>query len=360
MLIGAGASLKLTWLHMALALIAVSAYVLLKRRVTRDAIAFIVGGMLGASLAVPMLVKNYLFFANPLHPAKNTIWQSNIWSPGLDAYWVRILEKPVGVYGFGENILQTLAWFPQRLTGCLIAAGVLAVFAFRRRTGFRQGFFCDYRLIGVFLVTYVGTWGFFFGHHIAHRFVSGVPMIGMLVVLGLALKWNLSPSRIALAFIAPMLWGGEIEVTAMRVAAAAGKSVAEYHKTFAKGPAALNEDLAVIAEHKKARLGMSAGYDRGAIFSDSIWNYYGPSVFYDATAPVTFTLIEQAGIDPLTGCGRDFIVARDIRYFWLKDQSSWESWPPAITSLIAGSEEIAIPHGKLWYVRDPAALRCPT
>jgi hypothetical protein len=218
----------------------------------------------------------------------------------------------------------------------------------------------ELKVLGVFSIVYLVTWGFFFGHHIAHRFVGGVPAVGFFLVLLLISRFELPAVLASIALAMPAVWGGEMEVSALKIAAAFDENLVSYHKKIGKGPASLTEDLQIILQHKKKNLGEGAQYNQGAIFSDSVWNYYGPSVFYHAEAPVTSTLISQTGIDVENGCAKKFILERDIRYFWLKEQDTWNEWPSSIKKLLNNAEEIKVPHGRLWYLKDPGAvLNCP-
>ena len=358
-LLGACLAMKITWVHVAIAILPVAVWAAWKDRRQASVVEILIGGVIGASAAGAFLWKNYLIFGNPLHPAQTAIWKSNIWSAGLAEYWRFILKKPENFADFILNFFHVLIGSPARMSGALMTIGGLFVLSRQIKSGGRPiAEIVSWQRLLVFYLIYIGFWGFFYGHGISHRFVSGLPALGLVLTLSVLCWVRNRPHYLVAALVLPFLWGGEIEVTLLRIISAWGQDVAGYQVSLAKSPAALNENLRIIAAHKKTVLGADASYDRGEIVSDSIWNFYGPSVFYDATAPVTRTLMEQIGVDPDHGCAVPFLAARDIRYLWVKDPETLDQWPRSLVVLMRDAQSLPIPHGTLWYLGDPSKISC--
>jgi hypothetical protein len=363
MLMGACLALKITWIHCAVALLPIAIWSAWGTQKLKSVWSLCCGGFVGLLAAVPFLLKNYLVFGNPLHPAQTSLWTSHIWSDGLAQYWRVILESPETTSQFLKNIPLVIVKSPLRLFGALLVIAGLIVIAIMTRSSMfshqrQTRDLLQWPKLTLFYGVYVLFWGFFYGSGIGHRFVVGIPAIGLVTVLAVVAATRIQKRCVALTLLIPIFWGGEIEVTIARVIAAWGQDTPSYQSALTRSPAAFNDDLRVIAAHKIKMMGPLAAYDQGQMISDSIWNFYGPSVFFDATAPVTRTLMEQAGIDPDHDCAKPFLVARDIRYLWLKDKNSLPNWPRSLTNLMARAESIPTRHGNIWYLGDPERWVC--
>jgi hypothetical protein len=51
-------------------------------------------------------------------------------------------------------------------------------------------------------------------------------------------------------------------------------------------------------------------------------------------------------------------MRRNIRYFWLQDQSTLENWPKAIVALFDQLESFKVRHGTVWFIRDYKTIDC--
>lgn len=360
LLMGASVSFKLTWIHIMLGVLPLAIWRSWLAERWNGVMKLIIGGITGSVLVTPFLVKNYLFFANPLHPAQTSFWTSNIWSPGLAEYWHEVLGKPESLPEFLINLGQICLSLPQRMIGSLCAIVVIILFSRLGRVGESKSRVNSIPLapLMVFSGLYLVSWGLFFRYDIAHRFVFGPPVIGSLILLALIINAKMRTWLLCVSLMLPALVVGELDVNARQILAAFGRDTMSYHESLGKGPALANSTLHFIGKHKESAGFSSKDYDKGAIFSDHILNFYGPSVFYHAPSPITKTIMELSGVDPEVGCARDFVLARDIRYFWLLDSETYDEWPRSIRDVISHATEITAPQGRLWYLADPASVPC--
>jgi hypothetical protein len=122
-LISGGIAIKITWIHLVAALFFGSLFFLILNRpkLRLDKWQFFWGLLLGTLLALPFLIKNLMFFGDPLYPASTPGFASEYRTAFVDAYW-KANSSPVRNF---EQLLQFLGALPKVMFvnyGLLLAA----------------------------------------------------------------------------------------------------------------------------------------------------------------------------------------------------------------------------------------------
>lgn len=114
-LITGGIAIKITWIHFIAALFFGSLFfmILNRSKLRLDKLKFVMGLFLGILLALPVLIKNFVFFGDPLYPASIPGLVSEYRLDFVDAYW-RDNSSPVRN---AEQLVQFLKALPQVLIG---------------------------------------------------------------------------------------------------------------------------------------------------------------------------------------------------------------------------------------------------
>ena len=362
-LIAAGFAFKITWIHLASAVIPVAVVQVWFSDGFRGAFSLCLGGLSGGLLSVPMLLKNYQFFNNPLHPGQSFLWSSRIWNQDYAEYWQKISEKPLTLKEFIWNFAEIFLSIPYRMPAIATASILLGVVLLkdRRTRGLSNEEADDARVswpaMIVFLFLYALIWGLFFGAQISQRFVMGIPALGGVLLLWLVSRSRRRPHLLLLALTIPFFMEGQFEVTLKKITMGFNKKLSAYHDMFTNSPPSFNLDLREISHHR-SKIFSGTSYDEATLVSDQIWNFYGSSAFYDAQSPVTFVLLSQDKSYVQTGCALEFLMRRNIRYFWLQDQSTLANWPKAIVALFEQLESFKVRHGTVWFIRDYKTIDC--
>ena len=352
-----GISYKITWLHFAAAATPFCFWVVWREQKAKGITSFLGGAALALLLAAPFLIKNWLFFDNPLHPAQTPLWHSSMWGSDFAGYWQRISGKPLTASQFLENIPAIVIGLPGRLRVAILILIVINLFnKFASNPGHdRKPIFNYPRLAGI-LCLYVLFWGVFYGAAIYNRFLSPLFAFAMVAILsGVRRKQPSTP--LILFLLLPFFIDGQPEVTLRHLGMAATLSPSEFQDAFPKSPASNNKALREIAAHRTAHH-PGADYHRAALISDYPFNFYGPSNFFISTDPVTFWHLRHEGIDTETSCAADFFRKYDIRYLWLFPGGNRASWPQSIIKVISSMTPVPISIGELWHVDNPDRLSC--
>ena len=352
-----GVAYKLTWLHFAAAAAPFCLFSFRKEQKIAGIKKLIFGALIALPLAAPFLIKNWMFFDNPLHPAQTPFWHSSIWGPEYVEYWQTVSAKPLNASQFVGNIPKIILGLPGRLWLALLVITAISGFTnFATSDNQREKPRFNYaKLVGI-LCLYVVLWGIFYGPTIYNRFLSPLFAFGATVIWSLIRRVKPS-ARIMLFLMLPFFLDGQIEVTLRHLGIAWSQTPMEFHDAFPKSPAANNKTLREIAAHRTAHH-PGADYDRAALISDYPLNFYGPSNFFVSTDPVTFWNLRHEGIDPENGCAAAFFRKYDIRYLWLFHGVNRTNWPQSIIKLIPGMTPVPVSIGELWHVDNPDLLSC--
>lgn len=162
-------ALKITYLHFQIVLAPVILCILWQaRHERREFRLFALGFFLGAIVAMPMLVKNWYFFANPMHPAQFAFFKSSPWDQLWTDYWQNVHQKPVSFEGLLKQVPEVLLSVLFRLKYHLLflAAGAIYIAKYQVSTRWRPIVFC---LLATFL--YAVIWPAFYGSAAFDRFV---------------------------------------------------------------------------------------------------------------------------------------------------------------------------------------------
>jgi hypothetical protein len=362
-----GLAFKFTWVHfiVASAPVIIGDLIVSSRRSSRPLFSTLKGlaGMCwGAMLALPILspvlIKNFLVFANPFHPAQTPLGSSVIWNDRMANYWKQVMDKPDSVSGFIENFLTTINLIPARFQVTLPVIIVLScAFLWQARSTVQQrsGLLRVWALILVLLL-YVITWGFFYTGKTSDRFVS--PLHGMMLAFILVIWSRVTFSALLILLtVTPALLVSQFEVSLYEISMAFSRNTAEFHDAFKKSPSAGNKYLRAIASHRAAKY-PDARFNQSVLMSDFFYSFYGSSQNYPANAAIAWWTLSTNGIDPDQGCAKDLFKKRDIRYVLAVVDPGLLSWPAAVSRMVGSMSEIPIDGGKLWYVHDFEQLKC--
>jgi hypothetical protein len=316
------------------------------------------GAMLALPILSPVLIKNFLVFANPLHPAQTPLASSVIWNDRMAAYWKYIMDKPDSLSGFIENLLTIINTVPVRLQITLPVLVVLLAALFWQSRSAVQRRSCVKRIwaLIIVLLLYVTTWGFFYTGKTSDRFVS--PLHGMILALILVVWSRVTFSALLILLtVTPALFVSQFEVSLYEISMAFSRNTAEFHDAFKNSPSAGNKYLREIASHRAANY-PDARFNQSVLMSDFFYSFYGASQNYPANAAIAWWTLSSNGIDPDQGCAKDLFKKRDIRYVLAVVDPGLSSWPAAVSRMVGSMTEIPVERGKLWYVPDFEQLKC--
>ncbi len=362
-----GLAFKFTWVHFILASapVIIGDLIVGSRRsniplpsTLKDLARMCWGAALALPILSPVLIKNFLVFANPLHPAQTPLASSVIWNDRMAAYWKQVMDKPDSVSGFIENLLTTINLIPVRFQVTLPVIIVLS-FAFlwqgRSTVQQRSGLVRGWALVLVLLL-YVITWGFFYTGKTSDRFVS--PLHGMMLAFILVIWSRVTFNALLISLtVTPALLVSQFEVSLYEISLSFSRNTAEFHDAFKNSPAAGNKYLRAIASHRASNY-PDARFNQSVLMSDFFYSYYGASQNYPANAAIAWWTLSSNGIDPDQGCAKDLFKKRDIRYVLAIVDPRLSSWPAAVSRMAESMTEIPIERGKLWYVPDFEQLKC--
>ncbi len=362
-----GLAFKFTWVHFILASapVIIGDLIVVSRRSTRPVSSTLKGlasmcwgAMLALPILSPVLIKNFLVFANPFHPAQTPLGSSVIWNDRMANYWKQVMNKPDSVSGFIENFLTTINLIPARFQVTLPVIIVLScAFLWQARSTVQQrsGLLRVWALILVLLL-YVITWGFFYTGKTSDRFVS--PLHGMMLAFILVIWSRVTFSALLILLtVTPALLVSQFEVSLYEISMAFSRNTAEFHDAFKNSPSAGNKYLREIASHRAANY-PDARFNQSVLMSDFFYSFYGSSQNYPANAAIAWWTLSSNGIDPDQGCAKDLFKKRDIRYVLAIVDPRLSSWPGAVSRMVDSMSEIPIDGGKLWYVHDFDQLKC--
>lgn len=349
-------SFKITWLHFALAFSLFLFWHFWRTLGRRGVLGLVFGGLIGTIVVLPFLIKNWLIFANPLHPAQSSIWHSSLWNPELTVYWQNVTHKPVSAIEYARMFCETVVGLPGRWTWLLfVTAGLLVINGKNSIKHTFRSHYANFSPLMFFgpLCVYLCIWGLFYGSSIFNRFVSPVFAFGLVFTV-VPLLNQIRLKEIAFLMTVPLLLNGQIEVSLKRIWDARVRTVSEYHDHMAKSPAGNNIVLRAIAEHR-SQFHAGAGYDQAILLSDYPFNFYGPSQFFIATDPVTLWHLTSRRIDPIHGCAKTFFENVDIRYIWVHDSETLKKWPLSLQNVLKQSKKIQEfqERGILYYLDHP-------
>lgn len=330
---------KITWLHFAAAAGLFCLWQIWRDEKQRGLAWFVCGVTLALFVVAPFIVKNWLVFHNPLHPAQSSLWHSVIWNDELTAYWQKVTEKPHSLKEFLDTFLRLVTSIPVRLNWLLLV--VIAYLGFEKfgdERSDRSNNEVRYTLAAAILTLYALFWGAFYGPEIFNRFVS--PLFAFAVVSVIWLLQRTSRYQVlAIIFAVPVLLNGQIEVSAKRIIDALSRTLDEYHDFLHKTPTANNVVLRALTKHRSAHF-PNAKYDQAILLSEYAFNFYGPSEFFIATDPVTLWHLTSRGIDPKGRCSARFLSDVDMRYVWVRDEKTLANWPEALKPVLFIAEVV--------------------
>ena len=95
-MLSAGVALKITWIHFALScVLGGGMFIIISRNRTQiNWFGLAVGLIAGALIPVPVIAKNYIYFADPLYPAATPGFASGYRLPYVDHYWLQNSRPP--------------------------------------------------------------------------------------------------------------------------------------------------------------------------------------------------------------------------------------------------------------------------
>jgi hypothetical protein len=356
-LLVAGAGFKLTWIHFSLCT-PVIIWGTFGRNL-KNKIPAILGGSISALLCLgPWTLKNWLYFKNPFHPVQSRFFKSSIWGPQLSEYWHDIAKKPETVIDFMANMLQIIASLPGRWMIAEIAIIFAAIVTWRSKTNQDLTENTDKQaprprwdiILGCF-VSYLCTWGFFYGAGISSRFVSSAFSF-VLVLVWLLIPRLMSQPRLTkislMLMLLPALAYSQLEVSTWHLLEAARKT---FNQISLDDPSPLGKvpDLLSISEHRQTNF-PDASYTEATLLSDFGYNYYGPSAFWPAFEPIFWWHLDHAGFDSKNGDGLAFLRKLNIRYVWIVNSDHFKQLPPAITSVVEQLKPLPSRQGKLYLI----------
>lgn len=357
-LLVAGVSFKLTWIHFAFCG-PVILWAAFGRDLKKKFLPIMAGGVAALICLLPWIFKNIEYFNNPFHPVQTSLFKSSIWSPELAAFWQAVTMKPESLAGFLTNMLFSLKsllidrWILGNLAVLLLASFLWLA---RRQRFFKENVAAQNKVMrpGFFLacfIVYLVTWGLFYGSGVYNRFVSpGFSFVLCLVILLSQILVRIPAFSLAavLAPLLPLMGNGQLEVSSREIFKASHQTLDDMSRD-ASGPLSKVSDLMAIGEDRKVRY-PNASYTEATLLSDFSYSYYAPSAFWPAAEPVIWWHLRQAGVDPVTGDGVQFLRAKNISYVWFVDSEKFKELPPAIKNVTDRLKPLPSKLGKLYLV----------
>lgn len=364
-------ALKQTWILMLPAICLAVVVVIWRLRLTphafKWAFAFLYGSCLSAAIVAPVLIKNFIFFKNPLHPAQILFLKSQPWTNAMASYWRDVARPPHDLASWIENLTLIVLNAPARLSGLLLpAASIIAIglvlsitlFASRNRRNKAPAKPAHLPLEKTLVVTllfcaltFVLGWSATYHHGIFTRFIY--PLCGLVVLFSLYLasagaeildqtqeglgRRALNPSFV----LVPVLFAA-IEVRAPAVVRAWGMTKTEFYENF---PRPLNERNIFEVFNKNLRQELpgientnlnSGKPGRVVILTDNTSGYFfnGEVLSLDN---YHFEYLRQAYTnDAGVFCVWQFANALNIRYI-LGTRNPLNAWGQEFQSLITNS-----------------------
>lgn len=347
-----GIGFKITWLHFA----ACAPVIMWRcsgkdRDTTLRQLGFLLfGGAVALPCLLPWAIKNLQFFGNPLHPAQSPAWHSTMWDATFDSYWRNVARKPSTPGEFLANALQVVRKLPERWGLAAVTLLLVTLVSVRSRAAMereedrirRRGWIA----LGSCLAIYVAAWGVFYKAAIFNRFVAPTFAFPLLLTW-----WAVKqiPGRVqravTLCLMIPVVANAQLEVSVPRIARSTIMTWLEYARTL-RGPMEKVPDLLDLAADRATRF-PGASFTKATLMSDFPFNYYGPSAFWITGDVVTAWQMRQAGVDPVTGDGMEFLRKMDIKYVWITEPGQMGQIPPAIRAVLPGLRRIPSRTGTL-------------
>lgn len=386
--------LKPTWLLQAtaLCLAGIMLVPISEHRLPRKQWFFgaILGGILGLIVNAPFFVKNYQYFANPLHPAQLLFFKSTPWTDEMALYWQNIARPPREFLPWLKNLAGVLLVVPQR-TALILLPGLLLTFAtvmIKRRYATvkdqvplinesaekkqRELLLVAASVGGLIFVIF---WSVVYRHDIYARFMY--PLLGNIFVLCIlwlqhqyslvqrlmasrSFLWFKSPSTLLCAFLGlvPAI-NGSMEVRLLAIAKAWSQDTEDF---FAKGKWPLQEQYIYTKfnEHLRSRSTAGSFVSRSVLLTDNPSGYffngeilslhnYQWGYFRDRYT------IEASGTSGTSSifCLWRFVRDLNIQYL-LSFEDPFSTWDSSLQPLIEASE--AIDHEPKWRYLPPQVV----
>jgi hypothetical protein len=189
-LLSGGVAVKITWIHLSIAVvIATLLYLALVRPRHRLVWRQLVFGIcLGAIVSVPILIKNYLYFGDPLYPAKTPGFLSFYRTEYVNAYWAANSSPPRSLSDVAQFFLNLPKTFITNYSYLGLALFLSSTPSFRDvKRRLDLGFFKCLKAALFFLnrpslyilLFYMALWPLFHRLDIFPRFV--IPIVAVLV-----------------------------------------------------------------------------------------------------------------------------------------------------------------------------------
>jgi hypothetical protein len=327
----APASFKLTWIHFLFAAGAALLVLVLTRKLPLNLAVFrqLAGGGLAAFLvALPFLIRNFIFFGNPVHPVQAALFRSSYWTAGFDSYWQEVSGKALTAADYVAMLPRLpLAWGKVNVWLLVIILGVAVVGwrNLRRNAPERSR---EFVVWGVTLVGFILLWPMFYRTDIYPRFVYPVLAVAVSAVLMLSGKAQLN-SRQALVLLLPILFNTSLEVKLHRIS----RAYAEPDSFFSGDRLPYRHwGIDQVLNQHRAQMFPGAGYREHRVLSDSHIGYFLDTERIDFTSPDYTFHRQESAAESGNDCIWHLVRKYDVAYLRAVFDP-FDSWPAELADL---------------------------
>ena len=311
-LLSGGIAVKITWIHLSVAVVLGSLfYGALARPKHRFVWSQLILGLgVGAVFAIPILLKNYSYFGDPLYPAKTPGFKSFFRTEYVNAYWTRNSSPPRSLSEFTQFFLKLPSAFVTNYVYLLIAFVFSSTnssesFKSSIKRVLDHGFFKGLKAMDLFLnrpsifilIFYILLWPLLHRVDIFPRFI--IPIVGILVwEIGF---FNVSLKKLYLAVFVLVCLQGDPNIMLRHLFQAKGSPSEFYSKTSEGEVFQVVRDLNRELQATRIEAPYSGGeaslqITRSDILINSTVSYFFFDHMWDVCSYSTRAQLEKKGI----------------------------------------------------------------
>lgn len=311
----------------------------------RDTKYFLLGLLLGFLLFLPVAVKNFIFFGNPLHPAQQPLWPSLRWNDDMAWYWENVRKKAQSLPMYFEYQWQNLVYFvPRTWLYWLPWTFLLFIPKFR---GAVSQFRREFVIFFISLVSFYLLWPVFFEPGVETRFIT--PLFGVLFFASCFLAQSVKVPHWVLSavLLLPLVYDSGVERKLKELAKSAFLSREEFYAKF-------SPHLRDGIESLSINLHRQQNYATAKMNEKIVLTDVPSAYFLDALAMsmdgYDFRHYYNAHQDLYKSCPEAFFARFDVAYVYdhLAEKQKWPELVKQVIPQLEGLDEL----GKTFFVPE--------
>ena len=322
---------KLTWAHFCLSFILAYAVYLYHQRQLPNFKLLITGCITGFLILLPMLVKNYILFSNPLHPLQLLFFKTPLISSSLTVFWSQHLTNAHSITEYFSIILNLFWRIPYEIWRYLLV--IIPLFMFIIYKTYKKGFKIDFKfnLTTSTFIFFLLLWPFFYSHQAETRmFISlfAIVIIALLVLVKYQTGWRFLP----LILLLPIIVNSRLEVRGPEIIRGLTQTPGEFFHSF-KAPINQSFYLAKPINKHQEKYCPKCNYYNTTTIADTINGYFlnsqilmMPTTNFNYRFRWTWRQYTQQLKDDEKPCFWRFLQARNVRYFRALNLP-FQKWP---------------------------------